>query len=161
MYENPIMKYTDDIINDIVEKEEGYLVETVHKVGFNVDKEELAKALQYDRDQYEKGFNDGRASAEPKWIPVTERLPEVGDYYAEGLRESKPVLVCGKTKYGENGYALAVSTYITDDIDHDDGWSRPYDYADCEMKIVAWMPLPEHYKYPPVDFMNKPEEQNE
>lgn len=39
-----------------------------------VDREELFRALKYDRDQYDKGFRDGT----PKWIPVTERLPEDG-----------------------------------------------------------------------------------
>ena len=28
-----------------------------------IDKEELAKALQYDRGQYDKGYEDGRADA--------------------------------------------------------------------------------------------------
>lgn len=31
------------------------------KLGFNIDKEELVKALQYDRHQYEKGYQDGKA----------------------------------------------------------------------------------------------------
>lgn len=122
------------------------------------DEYEIGVYKQWQKDK--KAISD-LPSVDPKWIPVTERLPEVGDYYAEGLRESKPVLICGKTQYGVNGYALAVSTYITDDIDHDDGWSQPYDYADCEMEIVAWMPLPKPYEYPPSDFMNKPEEHNE
>ena len=30
--------------------------------GINVNKEELIKALQYDRSQYDKGFRDGQAS---------------------------------------------------------------------------------------------------
>lgn len=79
MYESPITRYTEDIMANIMKKEEGYLVESVHKVGFNIDKEGLAKAPRYDRDQYEKGFNDGRLSAESHWIPVTERLPENDD----------------------------------------------------------------------------------
>jgi len=59
-YESPITMYTDRIIKDIVEKQDGYLMECVHKVGFDINKEELAKALEYDRDQYDKGFHDGR-----------------------------------------------------------------------------------------------------
>ena len=44
----------------------------VQSYGINVDKDELIRALQYDREQYYKGYAD----AAPKWIPVTERLPE-------------------------------------------------------------------------------------
>ena len=41
---------------------EGRLIDTVYEavmnVGVNVDKEELLKALAYDRDQYQKGYAD-------------------------------------------------------------------------------------------------------
>lgn len=33
------------------------------KVGCRVDKDELEKALRYDRDQYEKGYEDGKRDA--------------------------------------------------------------------------------------------------
>lgn len=33
----------------------------VQNVGINVDKEELLQALAYDRNQYEKGYADGKA----------------------------------------------------------------------------------------------------
>ena len=35
----------------------------VQRYGFDVDKEELAKALNYDRNQYEKGHKDGYNNA--------------------------------------------------------------------------------------------------
>lgn len=38
---------------------EDYIMKAVMKVGINVDKEELLKALQYDRNQYDKGYKDG------------------------------------------------------------------------------------------------------
>ena len=41
------MTYEEEIIN------------AVHDVGILVEKEELEKALKYDRDQYSKGFSDG------------------------------------------------------------------------------------------------------
>lgn len=46
---------------------DGEILKAVQNVGVNVDKDELLKALAYDRDQYNKGFHD----AEPKvgrWI---------------------------------------------------------------------------------------------
>ncbi len=36
------------------------VMKAVRKVGVNVDKGELIKALQYDRDQYTKGYEDGK-----------------------------------------------------------------------------------------------------
>ena len=59
MWENPIQMITDDIVKDIVRKQDELLMESVHRVGFNIDKDELVKALNYDRDQYEKGYADG------------------------------------------------------------------------------------------------------
>lgn len=35
------------------------VVETIQRMGINVDKDELIKALQYDRHQYVKGYADG------------------------------------------------------------------------------------------------------
>lgn len=59
MWESPIQIVTDDIVKDIARKEDELLMESVHRVGFNIDKDELVKALNYDRDQYEKGYADG------------------------------------------------------------------------------------------------------
>ena len=39
----------------------GEVVKAVKKVGVNVDKAELLRALAYDRGQYEKGYADGKA----------------------------------------------------------------------------------------------------
>ena len=44
---------------------EGEVFSAIQEVGINVDREELVKALQYDRDQYRKGYEDGvRANAD-------------------------------------------------------------------------------------------------
>ena len=40
------------------EKYEDEIYREVQKVGINVDREELLKALEYSRRQYEKGYND-------------------------------------------------------------------------------------------------------
>ncbi len=56
-YKSPIEKIVQDISNEMIQKEEQCLMETVRKVGFVVDKEELYKALKYDREQYEQGYN--------------------------------------------------------------------------------------------------------
>lgn len=64
-YESPITMYTERIAKDIVEKQDAYLMECVRKVGFDINKDELAKALAYDRDQYNKGYHDGRMYQPP------------------------------------------------------------------------------------------------
>ena len=38
---------------------EGEVFKAIQDYGINIDKDELIKALQYDRDQYRKGFEDG------------------------------------------------------------------------------------------------------
>lgn len=47
------------ILSDIQMKLEDNVCEAVQSVGVNVDKDELIKALKYDREQYVKGFTDG------------------------------------------------------------------------------------------------------
>ena len=53
-YQSPI----DLIIGQMNLSLEGEICKAVQNVGINVDKEELLKALQYDRNQYQKGYND-------------------------------------------------------------------------------------------------------
>ena len=49
-----------EIIHQGVEtKLEGDIYEAIINYGISVDKDELVKALKYDRNQYEKGFIDG------------------------------------------------------------------------------------------------------
>ena len=67
-WESPIQMITDDIIKDITKKQDEWLMESVHRIGFNIDKDELVKALNYDRDQYEKGYADGRLARDSEIV---------------------------------------------------------------------------------------------
>lgn len=58
MYKSPIEIKIDDIVSDAVERVDKYIVRYIQQVGVNVDKDELVKALKFDRGQYEKGWND-------------------------------------------------------------------------------------------------------
>ena len=59
MYKSPV-----DITYCPVELQlEGDILQAVQKVGISVDKDELLRALKYDRDQYDKGYKDGIADA--------------------------------------------------------------------------------------------------
>ena len=44
----------------MMQEDENMVMKAIRKVGVNVDKEELIKALQYDRNQYAKGYEDGK-----------------------------------------------------------------------------------------------------
>lgn len=62
MYKSPVEVLTTDIQYQI---DKGLAEETfkaIVSVGINVDKEEMIRALQYDREQYEKGYADAMAS---------------------------------------------------------------------------------------------------
>ena len=54
MYNVPIELFQEDMIVKL----EGTILKAVANVGVNVNKEELIKALNYDRKQYEKGYKD-------------------------------------------------------------------------------------------------------
>ena len=59
MYKSPI----EILYGQTQTQIEGDVLRVVQSYGINVDKEELIRALQYDRDQYEKGYADGRNDA--------------------------------------------------------------------------------------------------
>lgn len=73
-YKSPIEMSVGELQTQIVRDGENEVIKAVQKIGINVDREELIRALEYDRRQYEKGFEDGYAYS--RWIPVEERLPE-------------------------------------------------------------------------------------
>lgn len=52
--QSPIEVFQTQMQSQIV----GEIYKAVMKVGVNVDKDELLKALQYDRNQYQKGYKD-------------------------------------------------------------------------------------------------------
>ena len=59
MWNSPIEILVGTITNEMNSKLDDAIVTAVQKVGIRVDKEELIKALKYDRDQYCKGYFDG------------------------------------------------------------------------------------------------------
>lgn len=63
MYESPIDVLIEDVRMQIVESVDEKVYQAVVNVGISVEKEELLRALQYDRQQYEAGYADGVADA--------------------------------------------------------------------------------------------------
>lgn len=63
MYKSPIEKIYGELQTQMVQEDEKMVMKAIRKVGVNVDKEELIKALQYDRNQYTRGYEDGKNEA--------------------------------------------------------------------------------------------------
>ena len=63
MYISPIEIAIRDVQADIERQTEDLVFSTIRKCDVKVDKEELVKALNYDRAQYTKGYNDGIVKA--------------------------------------------------------------------------------------------------
>ena len=129
LFESPI----DCVLEQIQEQKEGYVFQYLKKIGVNVNKEELMKALQYDRHQYEKGYKDGYddGCSSDKWISVEDRLPEDNDpeYYQTvilTLKNKKVVTGCYRTLDGE---------WWGDVIDGE--------YINITDEVTHWMPLPD------------------
>lgn len=61
-YESPIRLIETDIYTQMRKQQENDVFEAILKYGIDVDKEELIKALKYDRGQYEKGYADAMAA---------------------------------------------------------------------------------------------------
>ena len=60
MYKSPIEVVLGELRTEIGNE----IDKVIQEAGVLVDKEELNKALEYDRQQYEKGYEDGKAEHE-------------------------------------------------------------------------------------------------
>lgn len=63
MYKSPIDVMIADIQHQIAQQQDEEIYKAVLSIGINVDKDELIRALQYDRDQYNKGYAAGKRDA--------------------------------------------------------------------------------------------------
>ena len=59
MYESPVNLIFQDIERQIVQTQEQTILNAISKCDVVVDKDELIKAINYDRNQYSKGYKDG------------------------------------------------------------------------------------------------------
>ena len=88
--------------------------------------QEILTMQELEQAQIQKAFELGREDAEPKWIPVTERLPE----------EDEDVLVSTKDGIVFDAW-LKSKEPLSWGSDSCDVW---------EYEVTAWMPLPECYR---------------
>ena len=129
MYESPVELFDiTSYVKKVNEAFDEYIYESIIKCGVNVNKEELIKALQYDREQYEKGYKDGLKAID--WHPYPKEKPT----------ESKEYFVTLK-------YTKCVAAF-----DYDPEWNEWrgnegfYVPNNC---VIAWAELPEPYKEEP------------
>ena len=75
-YESPITVMFNNIGSTI----DNYVITQIEEVGVVVDKEELIRALNYDRDQYSKGLEEGlRAASTDELLAELKRRLEKND----------------------------------------------------------------------------------
>lgn len=67
------MMYSD-IATKIVQRQEEMVMQAVREVGIDVNKDELVKALQYDRNSYDKGYRDGFGDRESVIARIKEEI---------------------------------------------------------------------------------------
>lgn len=125
--EEPEEGWTDKIGRYMAGEVDNLVLQSCVKVGCHVDKDELEKALRYDRDQYVKGYEDGKRDAAPRWHRVEEPPKEYGTY-----------IVCWKD--GEK--------FWWEKADWDEDWctNEPnwYSFRDSRATIINpdyWMPI--------------------
>lgn len=100
MYKSPIEQIYGEIQTQMVQEDENMVMKAIRKVGVNVDKEELIKALQYDRNQYTKGYEDGkndvldkiRAKIFEEMLSHSGTGEEVIQAYADGLKKGLDII---------------------------------------------------------------------
>lgn len=80
-YKPPIEAVRRELTGKIEQSLEDGIMRILHDIDIHVDKEELIKALKYDRGQYEKGFRDGVKSTQKhgNWHIRSAYLTEPAD----------------------------------------------------------------------------------
>ena len=125
MYKSPVELITKQMNAQI----EDYVFNAIQEVVVNIDRDELLRALEYDRDQYERGYRDGKQANE--WVSATDRLPEVAVHVL--ITDGKSISM---------GYVL--------NIDNDGFCPWVAQYPVSHRDVTHWMPLPK----PPVEKEN-------
>ena len=123
MYKSPIEITCDNYMKQYVEQFDNSVFMAIEKkFGANIDRAEPVKALNYDRGQYEKGFEDGKKAAQPTWISCAERLPD-----------EQQEVICLTS---DGSFRVFGWTYI------DWMWFDDNEWWD-EKDVTHWMPLPQ------------------
>ena len=138
----------DIIHTDMEIKMEGEIMKAVKRCNIEVDKEELLKALQYDRGQYDKGYQDGLNA--DKWIPFEQREAdeEEKEYWLENYGQEIEYMLCGRLPDEDEEIIVSYANgCVSEDIFLCDGVDCYLDSGnELITEAIAWQPLPEPYK---------------
>lgn len=129
-YQSPIEVYISQLRFDTERQIEDGVIRAVRNLDIAVEKNELIKALKYDRGQYDKGYTDGYHA--DKWVNCADRLPDDGElvlvwFEYSATRPCYSLHQTVGTGYHFNGKWIFVN-----------GTSNWRD-----LKVYAWQPLPE------------------
>ena len=94
--EEPEEGWTDKIGKYLAGEVDNLVLQSCVKVGCHVDKDELEKALRYDRDQYVKGYEDGKRDAAAAIEDLQAQLPKRGEWIEENRRPRSSQFVCSE-----------------------------------------------------------------
>lgn len=110
---------------DCISREEAvnYFKENLIEV---FDKHEVADEIHYNLPSV--------TPQQARWIPCSERMPEVSDYYL--IQYSRHI--CSDE--------MAVAYYSVEEAESDSNYTWEFKpFGDCK-EVIAWMPLPELYR---------------
>lgn len=128
-YESPLQRIIGEAIETRIKQEENAAMSHITEtIGYEIDKTELIKALNYDRDQYAKGYAAGLNA--DRWISVEEHLPEeTGRYLAYIINAD------------DNKLRYAMTAYFYSKLKK---WAPDDECASDN--VVAWQELPKPYE---------------
>ena len=91
-WESPVT-ITQEIASQIARAADDYIMSAILETGVVVNKEELIKAMNYDRDQYNKGYCDGfNTAVEMEWTSaelLEEHIAELNEILKKLKGENK------------------------------------------------------------------------
>lgn len=105
-YESPINVIMSDVYTQLEVNLEKGVMSAIGNLGVDVNKDELIRALQYDREQYKKGYRDGYRTAKEEIVRCkdcrmyVENREAFVTYCERGLRDI-PVRPDDFCSYGE------------------------------------------------------------
>lgn len=161
-YESPVTVQIRKIADQIEEQRENQITAMVaEQMGVYVDKNELARALAYDRDQYRRGYEAGwkaRSEDVPQWIPIrmrpmtTEERKQFAEIYGIEYCDTfeEETFDCPMPEDGQR-ILLSRSWGVDIDVADNDVDGEGFICYGLEGNgdwdgVLAWMPLPEPYK---------------